>query len=40
MGGNEDETALRDDYMFKLNAYKNMKKTGQANLKRNKPEKP
>ena len=26
MGGNEDETALRDDYMFKLNAYKNMKK--------------
>jgi hypothetical protein len=25
MGENEDETALRDDYMFRLNAYKNMK---------------
>ena len=30
MGGNEDETALRDDYMFKLNAYKNMKKNNRS----------
>ena len=32
MGDTEDEEVLRDKYMYKLNAYKNMKKNNRSNF--------
>jgi hypothetical protein len=32
MGDTEDEEVLRDRYMYKLNAYKNMKKNNRSNF--------
>ena len=32
MGDNENEEVLKDKYMFKLNAYKNMKKNNRSNF--------